>query len=97
MPLLLVDLIIPFAPHNGTVWFKGQNVRGNPIEKPAIVAHNHRTSAKVGQSLFKSPQCINVQIVCRLVQQHQVSAGPQQLRQMNSDLSPPESWPTNFC
>ena len=84
MPLLLVDLVISFAPDHGAVRFKGQNVRCDPIEEPAIMAHDYRTAAEVGQSFFQSSQCIDVQIVRGFVEQHQVSAGPQQLCQMNA-------------
>ena len=84
MPLLLVDLVISLAPHNGTVRFKGQDVSRDPIEEPAIVAHDHRTAAEVRQTFFKGAQRINVQIVCWFVEQHQIAAGPQQLRQMHA-------------
>ena len=47
MPLLLVDLVIPFTPDNGAIWFKGQNMSGNTIQKPAIMAHDNRTAPEV--------------------------------------------------
>ena len=84
MPLFLVDLVIPFAPDNGTVRFKGQNMCRNPNQKPAIMANDNGTAAEVGQTFFKSSQRINVQIVGGFVEQHQVSTGSQQLCQMNA-------------
>ena len=48
VPLLLVDLVISFAPDNGTVRLERQNVRSDPIQKPAIMADDNGTASEVG-------------------------------------------------
>ena len=72
--LLFVDAIIAFAPDNCAIWFKSQYVCGNSIKEPAIMAHDNRTAAKIGQAFFQSSQGIDVQVFGRFVKKHEITA-----------------------
>src|SRR5690606_29071972 len=56
------------------VTFKGKDVRTNAIQKPAVVGNDYRASRKVLQRFFKCAQRVNIKIVCRFVQQQEVTA-----------------------
>ena len=65
-PLLAVRFVlavIPLEPDHLTVPFKRENVGGDPVQEPAIVAADHGAAGKVLQSLFQRPQRIDIEIV----------------------------------
>ena len=55
-----------------------------PIEEPAVVADDHCTPGKRQQRLFERAQRVDVEVVGRFVQEQQVRAALQQLREMDA-------------
>ena len=76
-PLLalgFVGLVVAVAPDDPAVALEGEDVRGDPVEEPAVVADDHGAAAEVEQRLFEGPQHVDIEIVGRLVEQQQVAA-----------------------
>src|SRR5918993_1770681 len=85
----LVVLVVPFIPDHLAVALEGEHVRGDAVEEPAVVADHHRAPGEVQERLFERAQGVDVEIVRRLVQQEQVGAAFEQLREMDAvALSP---------
>src|SRR5262249_12913313 len=70
----LVVLKVPLEPFHMAVVLEGQNMRGDAVKKPAIVADNDGTAGKILQRLFQRAQRVDIEIVGRLVEQQQISA-----------------------
>src|SRR5262249_22113607 len=70
-----VDLVIPFTPVDAAVSLEGQDVRGETIEKPAVVTDDNGAAAEVLEPFLQRPKRFHVQVVGRLVEQEQVAAG----------------------
>ena len=66
------------------VALKGQNMGGNPVKEPAVVADNHCAAGKFFQRLFQRAQRVDIKIICRFVKQQQVCAAFQHPRQMHA-------------
>src|SRR5262245_8672485 len=79
----LVILIIPFEPLHLAVALEREYVRRDAVEKPAIVTDHDRTSRECQQRLLERPKCVDVEIVGGLVEQQQVRAGSEELRQVH--------------
>src|SRR5512133_2794725 len=71
-------------PDDSTVAFKGKNVCCKPVKKPAIMAHNHRTSRKITDCLFKRLQCFDIKIIRGFIKQQHVTTRLQQFSKMYS-------------
>ncbi len=84
LALLLVGLIVAFVPDGFALPFKGEDVGGDAVQKPAVVADDDGAAAEVEQSVFEGAQRFDVEVVGRLIEQQQVAAAPQQLRQMDA-------------
>ena len=82
--LLFVSLEIPLAPVDVAVPFERQNVRGDAIQKPAIVADHHHATGEVQDRFLQGSQRVDIQVVGRLVQQQQVRTLAQQRGQMDA-------------
>jgi len=72
LPIRFVLTIVSFIPHHFAVAFKGQNVRGDSIQEPAVVAADHSAAGEILQAFFQRPQGIYVQVVGRLVEDDQI-------------------------
>src|SRR5262245_63266513 len=82
--LVFVNPVIALAPDRLAVALEGQYVRGDAVEKPAVVADYDGAAAKVQDRLFQRSERIDVEIIGRLVEQQQVAAAAQQLREMDA-------------
>ena len=51
-PVLLISLIITFKPLNAAISFKGQNMSGDLVKKPTIMANDHSASGEIKQSFL---------------------------------------------
>ena len=61
LPLIrFIIFVIPFEPDNLAVAFIGENVRGNAIEKPAIVAGDENATRELAQRFLQRPQCVDI-------------------------------------
>src|SRR6516162_285816 len=56
------------------VAFPSQDVRARAVEEPAIVGNHYRTTGEFLQSVLQRAQCLDVEVVRRLVQEDEVAA-----------------------
>ena len=54
------------------------------VQEETVVADDKRTAWKIHDRIFKNSHHIDVQVIRRLVKQKEISAGLQQLRQMDA-------------
>ena len=86
-PALLVFFVVlevAFEPFDMAVAFEGEDVGGDAVEEPAVVADDHGAAGEILQRLFQRAQRIDVEIVGRFVEQQHVGAGLQHLGQMHA-------------
>ncbi len=63
-----------FEPDDGTIAFKRQNMGGDPIEEPAVMADHNDRSRKIFEGLFKGPKGVHIQIIRRLIQKKDIGS-----------------------
>src|SRR5262245_2428143 len=63
----LIRLIVAVAPDDAAIALEREDVRGDPVEEPAVVADDHGAAAEVEQGVLQGPEHIDVEIVGRLV------------------------------
>src|ERR1700683_769043 len=80
--VLLVILEITLEPLDMAVAFEGQDMGGDTIEEPAVMADDDRAAGEILQRLFQRTQRVDIEIVGGLVEQQYVGAGLEHLRQM---------------
>src|ERR1700732_1052685 len=78
-----VFLVVAFEPYDLRVAFERQNMRRDPIEEPAIMRNYHRAARERHQRIFQSAQGLNIEVIGRLVEQQDVAAGLQYLREVH--------------
>src|SRR5713226_2091704 len=59
--------IVSFEPNDTAFALEREDVRRDPIQKPAVVGYHHRASGKVFQRLFQGAERIHVEIIRGLV------------------------------
>src|SRR6185369_1034474 len=64
--VLLVVLEVALEPFDMAVAFEGQDMRGDAVEEPAVVADDDGAAGKILQRLLQRPQRIDVEVVGRL-------------------------------
>src|SRR5690606_10283527 len=74
-----VFLVVAVEENHLRIPLEGKDVRGDAVEKPAVVADDHDAARKFEQAVFQGAQGFHVQVVGRLVQQQHVAAGDQRL------------------
>ncbi len=80
----LVVLVVPFEPLHAAVAFEGEHVRGDAVEEPPVVADDHHAAGKSENGVLEGPQRVDVEIVGRLVEQQQVAAALEELREVHA-------------
>ena len=70
--VLLVILEVAFEPFDMAVAFEGQDVGGDAVEEPAVMADDDGAAGEILQRLFQRAQRVDVEIVGRLVEQQDV-------------------------
>src|SRR4026207_2199851 len=80
----LVIRVVAFKPKHFAVAFKRENVRRDPVEKPAVVRDYYRTSGEIFKRFLKCAQGVYVEIVRRLIEQQNVRAFLQHLREVHA-------------
>ena len=83
-PVGLVLLVVSLEPDHAAVALEGQHVRRDAIEEPAVVADHHRTAGECEQRVLEGAQRVDVEVVGGLVEQQQVAAALQELRQVHA-------------
>src|SRR5947209_20439054 len=76
-----VGLEVALEPARSRVAFEGEDVRGDPVQEPAIVGDDDGAAGEGQQRLLERPQRVYVEVVGGLVEQEQVAAGAQELGQ----------------
>ena len=84
MPVGFVVGVVAFEPDYLTVAFKGEHVRGDAVQEPAVVRDDHDAAGEVEDGFFKGAQGFDVEIVGRLVEQQQVAAFLQQFGEVQA-------------
>ena len=72
--VLAVLRVVPEDPVDGAVLFEGQDVGGDAVEEPAVVADDDGAAGETGQRVLERPQDVDVEIVGRLVEEDDVAA-----------------------
>ena len=74
LSIRLILGIVSLEPDNVALPFKRQNMGGDPIEKPPVMAdHNHR-ARKVFEGLLQCSQGIHIQVIRGLVQKKDIGS-----------------------
>src|SRR5687767_6721550 len=79
-----VVLIVPLEPDDTAVAFEREDVRGDAIQEPAIVADDDGAAGVIEQRLFQRAQRVDVEVVGRLVEQEEVRSALQQLGKVHA-------------
>src|ERR1700734_2714405 len=77
--ILNILLIVAFEPDNFGVTLKGEDMRRDAIEEPAIVRDDHRAARERHQCILEGAQRFDIEIVGRFVEQQDVVPGLQYL------------------
>src|SRR5262245_6666619 len=75
--------VVPVEPDDSAFALEGQDVRGDAVQEPAVVADDDGASGEVLQRLFERAHRVHVQVVGGFVEQQRVRARFQRLRQMD--------------
>jgi hypothetical protein len=67
LAVLLVLRVVAVEIFDVAVALESQNVRRDPIQKPAIVTNYDRAAGKVFESLFQCTHGVDIDVVGRLV------------------------------
>src|SRR5258706_5008469 len=81
---LLVGVVVALEPAHAAVALEDEEVRGDAVEEPAVVADHDDASGEVEQRLLKSTERVDVQVVRRLVEQQHVRTRLEHLREMDT-------------
>src|SRR5262249_22398853 len=82
--VLLVILEIALEPFNMAFALEGQDVGGDAVEKPAVVADNDGAAGEILKRLLERAQRVDVEIVGGLVEQQHVGARLEHLGEMHA-------------
>ena len=64
---------VKFPSKNATLLaLEGENMRGDPVQEPPVVADHHGAAREVFQALFKRPHGVHVDVVRGLVEKQHV-------------------------
>ena len=87
LPLLDIKAVIPaveLRPAVGNV----NTALHNAVEKPAVMAYYQHRAAKMQQILFQPLRCVQVKVVCRLVEQQYVRVLQNEPREVDARFLP---------
>ena len=82
--VFLVVCVVACKPNDLAVALERKNVRGNSVEKPAIVRYHDCGPRKLEQRLLEGTQCFHIEVIGRFVKQQQVAAGAQHLGKVHA-------------
>src|ERR1700722_16665168 len=82
--VLLVILEVTLEPLDVTLAFESENVGGDAVKEPAIVADDDGAAGEILKRLFERAQRINVKVVSGLVKQQDVGARFEHFCQMHA-------------
>ena len=79
-----VLLVIAIEESPLRITFTSQDVRRDPVQKPAVVADHHDATGKLLQGIFQCTQCFDVQIIRGFVQHQDIATRDQRFGQMQT-------------
>ncbi len=79
----LIVRVVAREPGHLGVALEGQDMGSDAVQEPAVMADDEGTAGEGEQGFFQGPQGLHVQVVGRLVEQQQVAAAFEQLRQVH--------------
>src|SRR5882724_9683605 len=82
--VFFVVLEIALEPFDMALAFEGEDMSGDAVEEPAVMADDHGAAGKILQRLFERAQGIDVEIVGGLVEQQDIGAGFEHFGQMHA-------------
>src|SRR6185437_14869843 len=82
IPFIVLEIAL--EPFDMAVAFEGQDVGGDAVEEPAVMADDDGAAGKILQRLFQRAQRIDVEVVGRFVEQQHVGARLEHLGQMHA-------------
>src|SRR3954465_12542324 len=83
LALGLGGLVVAVAPDDLAVPLEGEDVGGDPVEEPPVVADHHGAAAEVEDRLLEGPEHVDVEVVGRLVQEQEVASALEELGQVD--------------
>src|SRR5438445_1185981 len=81
--VLLIRLVVALEPADAAVAFEHEQVGGDAIKEPAVVADDGHASGEIQNRLLERTQRVDVEIVRGLVEQEDVPAGTEELSEMH--------------
>jgi len=82
--IIFIIGVIPLEEEAVAITLERQNMRCNAIQKVPIVRYHHGASRKVKQCLLQTPKSLDVEVVCWLVENDEICARFEQLRQLDA-------------
>src|SRR5438477_120693 len=80
----LIRLVVALEPPDTAIAFEDEQVRGDPVEEPAVVTDDHDAPGEVEQRLLERAERVHVEIVRRLVEEQHVAARAEELAEMHA-------------
>ena len=84
LALGFVGLVVAVAPDDFAIAFEGEDVGGDAIEEPAVVADDDGAAAEVDQGVFQGAKHVDVEVVGGFVQEQEVAAAFQELGEVDA-------------
>src|ERR1019366_7168846 len=86
--VFLIGFEIAFEPFHVAVAFEGQDVGGQSVEEPSVVADDHDAAGELLERVLQVLRRLDVQVVGRFVEQDDVAAGGERLGQVDAVALP---------
>ena len=83
-PIGLVVGVVALEPDDLAVAFEGEQVGRDPVEEPAVVADHDRAAGELQERVLERAQGVDVEIVGGLVEEEEVPAAFQELREVHT-------------
>src|SRR5438270_5870303 len=85
---LLVGRVVALDGMHAAVALEDEQMRGDPVEEPAIVADDGDAAREIEDRLLQGAERVDVEVVGGLVEEEDVAAGAQELREMDAIALP---------
>jgi len=82
LPVPFVLGIVAVEPDHPALSLEGEDMGGDPVEKPAVMADDDGAAGKVLDRLFERPHGVHIQVVGRLVEEDDVRPLAEHARQV---------------
>ena len=79
----LVFGIVAVEPDHPAVAFKGQDMGGDAIQEPAVMADDDSAAGEVFEGLFQGPQGVDIEVIGRFIKQDNIGTRLQHPGEMN--------------